>query len=186
MARPGTKGSAARSASHFVDEAGFYLLPSVVKTYAPRGNTPLLDVWQTRDHLSTMGALTPEGKVYSLVREESLNGLHTIAFLVHLMRQVGDRLLVIWDNSPIHRRAEVQAFLAEQTHQHIFVEALPSYAPDLNPVEWLCQHIKNVELRNLTCLDLEQLHMELHLALGRMRQRPEILQSFFEAAGLYL
>ena len=60
-----------------------------------------------------MSALTLEGKVYSLVREESLNGLHTIAFLVHLIRQVGDHLLVIWDNCPIHRRAEVKAFLAQ-------------------------------------------------------------------------
>ena len=157
----------------FVDESGFYLLPSVVKTYAPRAHTPILGAWQTRDHLSVMGALT-------------LNGLHTIAFLVHLIRQLGDRLLVIWDNSPIHRRAEVQAFLAQTACRHILVEALPSYAPDLNPVEWLWQHVKDVELSNLTCLDLEQLHMELHLALGRTRQRTELMHSFFEAAGLNL
>jgi transposase len=170
----------------FWDESGFYLLPSVVKTYAPRGHTPILSSWQTRDHLSIMGAVTPEGKVYSLVREDSLNGLHTIEFLRHLIRQRGDHLLVIWDNSPIHRRAEVQAFLAQAAHRHIHVEALPSYAPDLNPVEWLWQHVKDVELHNLTCLDLEQLHMELHLALGRTRQRTELVQSFFEAAGLKL
>lgn len=170
----------------FVDESGFYLLPSVVKTYAPRGHTPILAEWQTHDHLSVMGALTLEGKVYSLVREESLNGLHTIAFLVHLIRQIGDHLLIIWDNSPIHRRAEVKAFLAQPAYRHILVEALPSYAPDLNPVEWLWQHVKDVEMSNLTCLDLEQLHMELHLALGRTRQRTELIPSFFEAAGLSL
>ena len=60
----------------FVDESGFYLLPGVVKTYAPRGETPVLDEWQTRDHLSVMGGVTPQGKVYSLVRPSSLNGLH--------------------------------------------------------------------------------------------------------------
>src|ERR1051326_610022 len=155
----------------FVDESGFYLLPSVVKTYAPRGHTPILAEWQTHDHLSVMGALTLSGRIYSLIREESLNGLNTIEFLVHLTRQVGDRLLVLWDNSPIHRRVEVKAFLAQAAYRHILVEALPSYAPDLNPVEWLWQHVKDVELHNLTCLDLEQLHMELHLALGRTRQR---------------
>jgi len=170
----------------FVDESGFYLLPSVVKTYAPRGHTPILQEWQTHDHLSVMGALTLEGKVYSMVREECLNGLNTIEFLVHLIRQGGDRLLVIWDNSPIHRRAEVKAFLAQPAYRHILVEAVPFYAPDLNPVEWLWQHVKDVELSNLTCLDLEQLHMELHLALGRTRQRSELLHSFFEAAGLNL
>ena len=134
----------------FVDESGFYLLPGVVKTYAPRGETPVLDEWQTRDHLSVMGGVTPQGKVYSLVRPHSLNGLHSVAFLAHLLRVVGGRLLVIWDGSPIHRRAEVKAFLGDQARNKIHLEALPPYAPDLNPVEWLWKHLKKVELRSLT------------------------------------
>src|SRR5512135_679461 len=167
----------------FVDESGFYLLPGVVKTYGPRGRTPVVDEWQTRDHLSVMGGVTLEGKVYTLVRPQSLNGLHTIAFLVHLGRLAGDRLLVIWDGSPIHRRDEVSAFVAEARGK-IRVERLPSYAPDLNPVEWLWRHLKEVELRNLSCLDLERLHLELHLALGRVRQKQRLILSFFEGAEL--
>ena len=104
--------------------------------------------------------MTPQGKVYSLVRPKSLNGLHSIEFLVHLGRLAGDRLLVIWDGSPIHRRAEVKEFVAE-AGDAIHLEPLPAYAPDLNPVEWLWRHLKEVEMRNLTCLDLEQLHLEL-------------------------
>jgi transposase len=167
----------------FVDESGFYLLPGVVKTYAPRARTPVLDEWQTRDHLSVMGGITPRGKVYTLVRPTSLNGLHTIEFLLHLGRLAGDRLLVVWDGSPIHRRAEVSAFVAE-ARGAIVVERLPSYAPDLNPVEWLWRHLKEVELRNLSCRDLEQLHLEFHLALGRVRQKPRLMRSFFEGAEL--
>ena len=73
----------------FVDEAGFYLLPGVVKTYAPAGLTPVIYEWQSRDHLSVMGGLTPQGKMYSLVRQEALNGLHSVAFLGHLLRLAG-------------------------------------------------------------------------------------------------
>lgn len=169
----------------FVDESGFYLLPGIVKTYAPRGQTPIMHEWQTHDHLSVMGAVTPEGKIYTMVRQESLNGLHSIEFLLHLGRVAGDRLLLIWDNSPIHRRAEVMEFLAE-IGRAIDLECLPSYAPDLNPVEWMWTQLKQVELRNLVCLDLEVLHMELHLALGRLRQKPNLVPSFFEGAGLEL
>jgi transposase len=169
----------------FVDESGFYLLPGVVKTYAPKGRTPIVDEWQTRDHLSVMGGVTPQGKVYSLVRPTSLNGLHTIEFLVHLGRLGADRLLVVWDGSPIHRRAEVKAFVAE-AGDAIHLEPLPPYAPDLNPVEWLWRQMKEVEMRNQTCLDLEQLHMELHLAFDRVRQKPALIGSFFEGAGLGL
>ena len=116
----------------FVDEAGFYLLPGVVKTYAPEGRTPVLRAKLTRDHLSVMGGLTPRGKVYTLARQESLNGLHSIEFLGHLLRVADQRLLVIWDGSPIHRRVEVQEFVAE-TRGKVWLEALPGYAPDLNP-----------------------------------------------------
>ena len=49
----------------FVDESGFYLLPAVVKTAARRRETPIIHEWQTRDHLSVMGGVTPQGKVYS-------------------------------------------------------------------------------------------------------------------------
>ncbi len=96
----------------FEDESGFYLLPGVVRTYAPEAHTPVIREKQTRDHLSVMGGMTPEGKVYTLARQESLNGLHSIEFLTHLLRVAGPRLLVIWDGSPIHRRAEVQEFVA--------------------------------------------------------------------------
>jgi transposase len=170
----------------FVDEAGFYLLPGVVRSYAPMGETPVLDEWQTHDHLSVMGGVTPRGKVYTLVRQEALNGLDSIAFLRHLLRQIRGRLLVIWDGSPIHRRAEVKEFLAGPRGKKVWLEALPPYAPDLNPVEWAWQHLKHVELRNLSCLDLEQLHEEFHLALGRLRQKPHLVRSFFAGAGLKL
>jgi hypothetical protein len=63
----------------FVDESGFYLLPSVVKTYAPAGQTPILRAKLTRDHLSVMGGLTPAGRLYTLARQESLNGSHSVA-----------------------------------------------------------------------------------------------------------
>lgn len=169
----------------FIDEAGFYLLPGVVRSYAPEGQTPILKEWQSRDHLSVMGAVTPPDKVYSLVRQESLSGLETVAFLAHLRRVTASRLLVIWDGSPIHRRAEVQAYVAG-TGGAVRVEPLPAYAPDLNPVEWMWQHLKHVQLRNVVCLDLEQLHLEFHLALGRVRSKPELIKSFFEGAQIEL
>src|SRR6516165_108493 len=166
------------------DESGFYLLPGLVRTYAPQAQTPILHEKQTRDHLSVMGGMTPAGKVYTLVRQESLNGLHSIEFLLHLLRVAGKRLLVIWDGSPMHRRAAVQEFVAA-TRGAVWLEALPGYAPDLNPWDeggW--HHLKDVEMGNVACRDLEELHQEFHLAVGRLRQKSHLVQSFFAQAGL--
>jgi len=89
---------------------------------------------------------------------------------------------MIWDGSPIHRCAEVGEFLAE-IGRAIHLEVLPLYTPDLNPVKWMWKHLKMVELSNQPCLDLEMLHMELRLALGRLYDKPKLSQSFFEGAG---
>jgi len=170
----------------FEDESGFYLLPGLVRTYAPQGRTPVIRVKQTRDHLSVMGGMTPQGKVYTLARQESLNGLHCIEFLRHLLHVAGERLLVVWDGSPIHRRAAVKEFVA-QAKGKVWLEALPGYAPDLNPWDeggW--NHLKHVEMRNLVCRDLEEVHEQFHLAVARLRQKPHLVLSFFAQAGLKL
>lgn len=171
----------------FIDESGFYLLPGVVKTYGPKGETPVVSKVLSRDHLSVMAGATPAGKLYTLVRPESLSSLHSVVFLEHLLRQTGTRLLVIWDGSPIHRWGAVSDYLSSGGAKRIHAEALPGYAPDLNPWDaggW--NHLKHVELRNLSCKDLEELHLELDLAIGRLRQKPHLIQGFFGAAGLTL
>ncbi len=170
----------------FEDESGFYLLPGLVRTYSPEGSTPVLREKQTRDHLSVMGGMTPEGKVYTLARQKPLNGTHSIEFLIHLQRVANERLLVIWDGSPIHRRGEVMDFVAG-TRGKIRLEALPGYAPDLNPWDeggW--DHLKHVQSRNVVCRDLEELHEQFHLAIDRLRHRPRLVRSFFAQAGLPL
>jgi len=170
----------------FVDESGFYLLPGKVRTYSPRGLRPMVPEWQTHDHLSVMGGLTTDGRILTWVRQRPLDGLDTVAFLEHLGREIGGAGQVVWDRSPIHRRAAVGEFVEAVGADGLALEALPAYAPDLNPVEWLWQHLKNVEMRNLVCVDLEELHEELHLALGRVRQKRRLIPAFFTGAGLAL
>jgi transposase len=170
----------------FVDESGFYLLPGKVRTYSPQGLRPIVPEWQTRDHLSVLGAVTTGGRVYTLVRQRALDGLDAVAFLEHLGREIGGPVQVVWDRSPIHRRAAVGEYVEAVGGDGLALEFLPAYAPDLNPVEWLWQHLKDVEMRNLVCVDLEELHEELHLALGRVRQKPRLIPAFFSGAGLAL
>jgi hypothetical protein len=114
----------------FEDESGFNLLPGLVRTYAPKRRTPLIRQKQTRDHLLVMGGVTPGGKVYTLVGRKALNGTHRIALLVHLRKVAGERLLVVWDGSPIQRRAAVRE-VAEGAKGKVALAFVPSYAPDL-------------------------------------------------------
>jgi transposase len=170
----------------FVDESGVYLLPGLVRTEGRKRHTPVVKQCEARDHLSVMAGLTTTGQVYTLVRQEALTGLEVIAFLTHLGHQLNGAALVIWDRSPIHRRSEVNEFIAAIGARALQVELLPPYAPDLNPVEWLWRHLKKVEMANLACRDQEELHGQFHLAVARVRGKPRLVPSFFAGAGLDL
>ena len=87
----------------FCDQSGFYLLPMVVRTYAPVGRMPILHERLGRDHLSAMSAVTLDGRLYMLEQEKAFKGEDAVRFLKHLMRHIPGKLLVIWDGSPIHR-----------------------------------------------------------------------------------
>ena len=71
----------------WIDESGFYLLPAVVRTYAPRGQTPVLRAPLTRDHLSVISAITLEEQLFLRVQERALRGPDVVRFLRHLLRQ---------------------------------------------------------------------------------------------------
>jgi transposase len=159
----------------FADQSGFYLLPMVVRTYAPVGRTPILKENLTRDHLSAMSGITLDGKLYMLEQERAFKGEDVVRFLKHLMRQIPGKLLIIWDGSPIHRGGAVKEFLASGAAGRVQLEQLPGYAPDLNPDEGIWKHLKCVELKNLCCESLAQLKIELRKAKERLRHKRDVI-----------
>jgi transposase len=159
------------------------LLPARVRTYAPRGHTPLLRVPLTRDHLSAISAVTADGRVFMQVQPQAYRSQHVVRFLRHLLRHIAGKVLIIWDGSPIHRSHTIKAFLASGGAARIHLERLPSYAPDLNPVEGLWCYLKRVELRNLCCQTLTELRYELRLAVASLRHKRDILLSCIRHCG---
>lgn len=162
----------------WIDEAGFYLLAGVVRSYAPRGQTPVLHGPLTRDHLSVISAITAQGQLLVALQARAFTGRDVVRFLKRVLRQLSGKLLIIWDGAPIHRDKAIQAFLAEGAAERIWLEQLPGYAPELNPDEGVWEQLKHVELRNVSCHDQEELRYELRLAIRRLQHRPALIRSF--------
>ena len=112
----------------FVDESSFYLLPMVVRTYAPRGKTPILEEYLSRDHLSVVGAASPDGKVILKIWDHPISSKEIITFLDLLQRSIPGLLTVIWDGSPTHRSKAIQKYLSDGAARRIHLERLPGYA----------------------------------------------------------
>ena len=159
------------------------MLPGVVRTWAPQGQTPILRAPLMYDHLSVIGAITPSGQLLMQVHERAIRGQEVVRFLRHLQRHVGTRLLVVWDGLPAHRGQHVRAFLCE-AQGRVHVERLPGYAPELNPKEGIFKHLKLVELKNLCCAHLEELKLELRRAKERLRHKRGVIEGCFRQVGL--
>jgi transposase len=152
----------------FVDEAGFYLLPIAVRTYSRRGQSPVLKVKLIRDHLSAIGGITPEGRIFMQVQDHSSVWPDVVQIL---LREIAGKILVIWDGVPIHRSKVIKAFLAKGGAKRIQIERLPACAPDLNPQEGVWNLLKRVELQNVCCLNMQDLRQKLLHAKERLRHR---------------
>lgn len=156
-----------------------------MRTYAPKGKTPEIKAPLTRDHLSSMSGVTPDGKLYMQVQNRSYKGEDAAGFLKHLLRYIDGKLLVLWDRSRIHRSQAVKDFLSSAKGSRIHLEQLPAYAPELNPDEGVWHYLKRVELKNVNCQGLDQLYVELRKAKERLRHKTEVIKSFFRTTGLY-
>jgi transposase len=168
-----------------VDESGFRPLPAVVRTWAPRGQTPILREWLTWDHLSVISAITPTGELYLSIQEQAFKGPDVVQFLQCLLEQIPGPLLVVWDGIAPHRSRVVKDFLAAGATQRLWLEQLPGYAPELNPDEGIWNYLKHVELRNLVCHDLDHLRSELEQAVERLRHKPDVIRGCVREPGCY-
>ncbi len=165
------------------DESGFSLLPLAVRTWAPRGQTPVLRVKLTREHLSAVSGLTLDGRICLPVQEAASTAETVVGFLRQLLRQIRGKVLVIGDGASIHKGQPVKDYLAAGAAKRLHLERLPAYAPDLNPAEGIWSYVKGVELRNRCCRDSAELRQELDGATARLRHKRLALQACSRQCG---
>jgi transposase len=176
----------------FLDESGFMLTPTVRRTWAPRGDTPLLSCWDRRDRLSAISCITVSAKArrhrfYFDLLPDNANAKaeDIVRFLQRLKAQLRGPFTVIWDGSRIHSRARlVKAYLAK--HPEISARTLPGYAPELNPDEGVWGWSKYGRLANLAAADTKELRQRVTHEFCHLKDRPQLLASFVQEARLNL
>lgn len=120
------------------------------RTWAPRGHTPILRHWQRHDRVSVISglSLSPRRRrcgLYFQLHRDNIRAPDACAFLRHLLRHLRGAVVVLWDNSNIHRGPVIRAFLAQRPRLRLAY--FPAYAPELNPDEGVWARTK-AELAN--------------------------------------
>lgn len=181
----GTKKGALENATVvFVDEVGSSLKGVVGTTWAPAGQTPEVAHCCKWDKLSTVGGISYDAQVFEQTYPHSICKEQVVAFLEHLADKVSGKLLVVWDNAPIHRARAVKDYLKSKQGKRITLLGLPPYAPECNPVEWLWAWVKKSFFANLSAKSLAELSTAWQRALKTARAQPELVRSFFKASAV--
>jgi transposase len=173
----------------FEDESGVSQRPSIRRTWAPRGETPVLIHafnWSTISVCAAMGFRWDgrRSQLFFQTRKGTYNSESLIAFLQDLKRHLrGKKAILIWDGLPAHKSQVMKEYLHSQ-RSWLRVEPLPGYAPDLNPVETLWGNLKGQELANRCSKDLDEVTAAIETGFKRVRKSHTLSYSFLKHAGL--
>ena len=129
----------------FIDESGLSERPHRVRTWAPRGQTPVLQYHFNWKVLSATAGIT-WWNFYFRLYPTTIRGPQVVTSSAICCALPG-KLLVVWDGLPAHRARLVTEFIRAQRGR-LALEWLPGYAPELNPVEYIWGYWKHHELPN--------------------------------------
>jgi transposase len=172
-----------------IDESGFLMSPLVRRTLAPQGKTPVLKTKGAhREKVSLTAALSISprrgrlGLYWRSYPRQYVNNERAATFLRHVLRHLSGNVIVVWDGGTMHKGAPIAKL--QDDYPRLSLEKLPPYAPELNPVEFLWNHLKYGVLSNFVPDDIFQLDTALKKHLKRAKRSSTRLHSFFEACKL--
>jgi transposase len=174
-----------------IDESGAFLSPLVRRTLAPRGETPIHKTpGRKRQKVSLIAALTlaPRrnriGLYFRCFPERHVTQVEAAQFMRDVLKHLRGRVHVIWDRGNTHKGDAIRAL--HRDYPRLTSHWLPSYAPELNPVEFVWNHAKYGRGANYLPRDLEELHGWLERLLAEAKRDQVRKRSFFAQAKLPL
>lgn len=160
--------------------------PTVLKTWAKKGQTPRVNQSINRTKINIIGALTTKGQFISQSHECNVTQKEMARFLRHVLDWTTGKLLVVWDNARHHIISnEIKEVLKSSYGQRIIeCVRLPKYAPELNPVELCWKWLKSQGIGN-RCpknkKDLKQLWRKVRHRFKSLVDAPALVRHCLES-----
>ena len=171
------KGAEQKASVVFLDESGFMLQPLRRRTWGARPDPDPVRVGPPRplerDRRVEPG---PSGlaTAYFRLHDHNIVADDVVEFVKQLHRQLGRKLILVWDRWSAHRSAARRL----SRYPWLQVEWLPAYAPELNPVESMWNHTKYSDLANFIPDDAQHLGQAIRSSITHQRNDAYLKHSF--------
>ncbi len=169
-----------RAEIHWADETGVSNQANYGRSFAPRGETPVIPRPAARFTQSMISSVTNQGKLRFMIYNGALNTAIFLQFLRRLIKDADRKLFVIVDNLRVHRAKSVTAWVADNVDR-IELFYLPPYAPEHNPDEYVNNDVKQAMGRRATPMDKAAMTAGLRSHMRGLQRRPDKVRSFFQA-----
>jgi transposase len=162
----------------FADEAGVRSDFHSGRTWAPRGQTPIVATTGARFGCNMISAVSPRGAMRFMLVEGRFTSDVFVNFLKRLIHNWPRPLFLIVDGHPVHRSAAVSRFVAS-TEGKLQLFRLPPYSPELNPDEQVWNHLKNHGVGRQPVAGPDHLKRLVLSHLRKLQKLPSLVQAFF-------
>ena len=155
----------------FQDESSVQSRPNVRRTWSLRGRRPRMKVREKRSKVSISSAVSVDGNLYSMIKNESMNENDIISLLEQLLLEIPGFLYIFWDSIMIHRSRKVKEFPGNH-NDRLITRRIPAYSPELNPDEFVWNMLKYQELPNFCPDSKEDLESTVVAAMVKLKNDP--------------
>lgn len=162
----------------FWDESGFRADAVHGKTWAARGQTPVVLRPGQRQSISAASAVNAKGAFWFETYEGALTGELFVTLLSNMLAQRDKPVHLIVDGLSAHKKAVVKQYVAS-TQGRLTLHFLPGYAPDLNPDELVWSHAKRTGVARSPLRKGEKLRDRVDAQLQAVADDPPLVRSFF-------
>jgi transposase len=163
---------------YFVDEAAVRADAHQGTTWAPVGQTPVVEDSGDRFGLKLVSAVSPRGDMKFATFEGRMTSQRFVEFIKKLRTDAGRPIIVIADNAKYHKEGPVKHYL-KPTDEGIHVAHLPTYSPELNPDEQVWNHLKR-RLGKMFLESKEHLKNQVRNTMFSLQRSISLVLSFFE------
>jgi transposase len=163
---------------YFEDESGIRSDFHSGKTWAPIGETPVVEATGARFGLNMIAAISTLGHMRFIVVKGVVDAERICDFLRRLMHNAENPIFLIWDGHPTHRSSMVKECV-ESYKGKLKIFFLPSYSPKLNPAEQVWNNVKVQGVGRMPVFGPDQLKSAVLGCLRRLQKLPRLIQKFF-------
>ena len=171
------------AAVYFCDESGVRTDHHAGTTWAPVGQTPVVQVTGERKSVNMISAVSPGGALKFDVFFGSFNSSVFNEFLTKLMHDIAGPVYLILDNLSVHKTKIVNEHVAS-FNGRLKLFFLPPYSPELNPDEWVWKNVKHDDIKRRGVQRGSELFGIATRALERLQALPETIRGFFRDPAL--